>query len=42
MKRGLKGVHADLVTTDPGGYNPCPDEKGTERYLSNPIAQLSG
>ena len=34
MKRGLKDIRMNLYTNADGCYNHCPDEKGTESYIS--------
>ena len=33
MKRGLKGHDIEIIIDATGGYNPCPDEKGTESIV---------
>ena len=34
MKRGLKATHSASSQRQTSGYNPCPDEKGTESSLT--------
>ena len=42
MKRGLKGALAKAWDTAILSYNPCPDEKGTERWYQGGITGTAG
>ena len=37
MKRGLKASYVSIALPRKQCYNPCPDEKGTERTIKLPI-----